>query len=141
MQLLYYGKYIKAYVYPELSLMTYHWQPANFVMTEEEYQNTMLTLLQFLSKHKPKYVIADFRESEFVVIPSLQVWLSEHIIKPAVEISLKKLFLILRKGDLIQELSLEQIIEEAKNFTFQSFNLHSIDTALEYVKTKQEMLA
>ncbi|SFF52436.1 hypothetical protein [Thermoflexibacter ruber] len=141
MQLLYDGKYIKVYIYPDLSLMTYHWKPANFVMTEEEYQNTMLTLLQFLSKHKPKYVIADFRESEFVVIPSLQVWLSEHIIKPAVQISMKKLFLVLRKEDLIQELSLEQILEEAKDVNFQSFTLHSIDTALEYVKAKQGMVA
>lgn len=137
MQLIYDGKYIKVYLYPELSLMTYHWQPANFAMTDAEYQDNMRQLLQLLSKHKPINVIADFRESEYVVVPTMQVWLSEYIIKPAVQISMKKLFLVLRKEDLIQELSLEQILEEAKDFAFQSFTLHSIDTALEYVKAKQ----
>lgn len=137
MQLLYDGKYIKAYLYPDLSLMTYHWKSANFAMTDAEYQDTMRQLLQLLSEHKPVNLIADFRESEYVVVPTMQVWLSEHIIKPAVQISMKKLFLVLRKEDLIQELSLEQILEEAKDFAFQSFTLHSIDTAFEYVKAKQ----
>jgi len=141
MQLLYNEKYIKTYIYPELSLMTYHWKSANLEMTDEEYKGIMQKILQLLTAHKPTHVIADLRESEYVVVPTMQVWLSENIIKPAVEVSMKKLFIILKKEDLIQELSLEQILEEASNFAFQSFTLHSIDTAFEYIKAQQDQVS
>jgi hypothetical protein len=126
--------FMQVYYYPKTQILYYAWKETSEYMAHHEYQSQMLNVLGFAGeKHYPLHVIADWRASEFVVIPELQDWLNTHIIAEVVKRGMKRLFVILR-DDLIQQLAIEQIIAEDKTKAFNVFYTDELEKALVWIE-------
>ncbi len=130
------SKYMVVLYDKSLSLGLYRWKSENLEMKDNEYQSEMLRVLKEFSELKPVNVLADIRDSEFVVLPELQIWLNENVIAKIVEVSMKRLFLLL-KDNLIQQLNYEQIIDEDKTKAFQTFYLNDEAKVFEWLRNNK----
>lgn len=83
-------------------------------MTEEEYKEEGAKFLEVILKYFPKKIIVDGQDMLFPVVPELQEWTNETIFAKGIAIGLNKMSIVMSK-DLFTQVSVEQLIDEAKD--------------------------
>jgi hypothetical protein len=98
------------------SLMTISYFPATEYMTEDEWKELMMEILEQIKSLKIRILLSDNRQMLFVITLELQTWFAKAIYKYVQNgnlVSLEKFALVMPK-ELIAELSVEQTIDESK---------------------------
>jgi hypothetical protein len=140
MQTLLENKYVSVHYYPEFSLLFYTWKPDNYEFDDEHYKAQMREILEIGLSTRPVFVAADFRQSEFVIGPQLQEWLAQEVISQIIAVGMHFLIMI-RRNDLIQELSLEQLVDESAHNPYQPIFASSEADMLSFVRRQLDARA
>ena len=74
---IYKNKYVHFDYNKEKSLMTYVWTKETEKMSEKEYKDIILKLLDFLNKYPSKRLFANQLQKKNIITPDLQKWISE----------------------------------------------------------------
>ena len=119
----YKSKYLHLAFFAEQELIEMTWLPSTDTMTEEEYKQECLNLLEIIFKFSPKRIIPDSKNMFFLVTIELQEWTNEQLFAPALKMGLNKVAVV-ANAEMIQQLSIEQLMEEptATNFITRYFD-------------------
>ncbi len=138
MQELYKNKYVEAFFDTETSTFLYRWLPDTVYFDDDMYKHELYTLYKLgIEVFQPKNVIANAQQSEFTIAPTVQTWVVENIMKPAISKGLKRIFFITRE-DLIQQLSYEQLADEDPSLPYHIYQWDNEDEAFKRIKRIQE---
>lgn len=102
-------------------------------MTEEEYKQEMLKVVELCRIYKVHNLLADTRNFLFIITPEVQEWTDKYVF--ATNIYLKKFALIVSE-DFISQLALEQVIEDGASASFETRFFSDIGKAQEWIKLK-----
>lgn len=108
------SQYLEIFYEASNSLFAYRWKPENAHMDSQEYTSTMSHLVTLIVNNKGKRVLADMRDSQFVIVPELQEWNARNVFRYGYEHGMRVVAFVIRE-DLIQQLSIEQMSEEAQS--------------------------
>ncbi len=111
---IYKDKYVHFDYDKEKSLMTYVWKKETEKMSDKEYKNIILKLLDFLIKYPSKRLLANQLQKKNIVTPDLQKWISEVAGKKIFKTKILK-YAILESKDVVINISSEQILDEVKS--------------------------
>ena len=104
------SKYAIANYDGQFELYTLIFQHETEKMTDKEWKELMLSLLEITETYKPKYIIDDNSERMYAYPPDMQAWTLEVFINNWNKNGLKKYVQIL-PTDIINQISAEQILE------------------------------
>lgn len=94
----------------EIELITHTWKKAP--LTQEEYKDEHLPLIEKVKLFKPKLFISDSTDSDFAIVPETQIWMAQLISKEFKEHSNIQKIGIIPNKEFISALSSEQHVEE-----------------------------
>jgi len=113
MNLVYKSKYVKLEYAAEKSLLTTTWFSASNELKDTAIKDELLKINEFTTKYKPKFKISDDRKRGFMYSIDIQQWVAKSLKNTYDEAGIEK-FAILLPEDLINQISTEQTITEAK---------------------------
>lgn len=111
---IYENEFSETFIDSENSIYGYRWKSTNIDMTPEQYKAEMTRHASNISQYTPQFVLVDFRESEFIIDPDLQSFVSETLFQSMLDVGTKKLAVI-QTPDYIMQLSIEQTVNEQKD--------------------------
>ena len=127
---LYKNNYIKIFYYPEIELMEVIRTPETEKMLDEEYKKDVKIWAKLITEYKPKIMFIDSTEMRFIIDDQLQQWTYENLVKPAIEIGMKKIAFKIPK-ELFSYVAIQQTIDDTP----------AIDQLqVKYFNTKEEAL-
>jgi hypothetical protein len=129
MEQVYEDEYIIMAYEASYSILYYAWKPANINLGNEEYKQECLIALSISENYLPTNVVADLRESEFIISPELQEWLYRTNTLKNIEMGVKRIFVIM-KEDFVQQLATEQFIAEDKTKSLLFIYTDSLEDAM-----------
>jgi len=109
--------------YKENDLIEEIWKIATRTMSVCQFKEEFLNVSNEIFLIKPKKMLIDTSEMQFLITPDLQEWANLHIFPISLKVGLKKVAIISSKA-LISQISIEQMMEEAegKKFTSRYFD-------------------
>lgn len=93
------------------------WLPALETMIEEDYKEEFMNYLTIILDVKPKKVVSDTQNMHFPISVELQEWTNQTIFPPSLEMGLNKAAFVI-SSDIMNQLSVEQIMEETEGIKF-----------------------
>lgn len=123
MELQYESKFSKLFYDAERSFIKAVRKGDTENMSDEDYRNDMLALLDILKEKKATHVLMDNSEFHFTIAVELQDWASQHIVIPAAENGLRRLAFI-ESDDIFANVSSRQAMEvkRGETLTFRYFD-------------------
>jgi hypothetical protein len=107
------NKFVKFFLDKEKSLISYKWSSKTEKLTDEEYKTIILKGVDFVIQYKPKFLIADQRDKDYIVTPELQIWNGKETLPKLFENGIIK-FAIIESEDFIIKLATKQTMDEHK---------------------------
>ncbi|WP_020529595.1 hypothetical protein [Flexithrix dorotheae] len=95
----------------EQSTLTIVWLPETAKMTEYDYKEALITILDIIEKNEVKYWIGDTRNFAYAIVPELQTWTAEEFNPKLIEYGLKRMALLVPE-EFVASLGIEQTVEE-----------------------------
>jgi hypothetical protein len=126
LELVHESTFIIIWVNHEKQILQFTWREGNGDMSEAEFKQTILLLLNLSLAHDLQRQLADLRLFSFPITPDLQVWGYEnHILQYQ---KLTKLACLMPE-DLIGRLGLEQVQDEFTTSTYVIRNFDLVEDA------------
>ncbi|OJJ18463.1 hypothetical protein BKI52_22880 [marine bacterium AO1-C] len=119
MEILHNSKFYHIRYEKEHELFHYYHPPETLDMTAGQYLQELEIFIKHALKHKPKVVLGDMRDFNFIITPYIQEWIDEHLFTAMEAIGLQKNAILLTPQFIIQ-LSVKQAIEENPNATIKT---------------------
>jgi len=113
------SKYVVIQYDHETSIYTSTYMAETENMTDKEWRELLLQLVNVLEKYKPKYILDDNRERRYAYSPDMQAWTLELLVDNWNKKGLEKYVQILPK-EIISHITAGQIDELANT----KFSLH-----------------
>ncbi len=132
---LYKSKYVVFTYKEETDTFTLRHLPESEDMTDDEYKEFVLILIEYFEKYNPKYINDDDRERLYAVTPDIQQWALSKVVPAMNKIKLQKYVRIL-PDDFIGKLSSEQVdtlVKTKFSTVFENKFLDDYDAAIKWV--------
>ena len=108
---IYKDHFIKYTYEKENSLLTYIWSNNTEIMPDETYKKLLLDGIGYIAKYKPKYMISNQTQQQFMVTPDLQEWNAKETLPRLFELGIIK-FAVIKSETFIIKIATEQIFDE-----------------------------
>jgi len=133
MKVLHESNFLKISYEEEGNFLFNEWLAPTGSMTEEEFQYEVLKQSEFAIKHNVDAFLTDTRNFSFSISPELQTWVDEQVFKTMTRVGVKKLALLLGP-DFYASLSIEQLIDDAKDNSFVTHYFDAVDKAVAWIR-------
>jgi hypothetical protein len=97
--------------HPWQALIRIYWKN-NPKITDTDFRQEHLVLIQMFKDHKPKRYLSNMSDSDFVIAPETQEWLSGLVMRELVGESLFEKVAVIPNQEFFNQLSTEQTVEE-----------------------------
>lgn len=129
------NRFVKVELDEAQHLLWLEWMPQTADMSEDEYKEILMTLVEFVNRHQVKYWLGDTLNFAYVIVPDLQEWTAVEFNTRLAATNLQKMALIIPK-ELIANLSVEQTTDDMEatemgKFTVQYFD--NTDKAVQWL--------
>lgn len=129
------NRFVKVELDEAQHLLWLEWMPKTADMSEDEYKEILITLVEFVNRHQVKYWLGDTLHFAYVIVPDLQEWTAVEFNTRLAATNLQKMALIIPK-ELIANLSVEQTTDDMEatdmgKFTVQYFD--NTDKAVQWL--------
>jgi hypothetical protein len=104
-------------------------------LDEDTYKQDFLGWLKVIQTYRPYGVLMIEAQNEYLIVPELQTWINQNVLKPAWEAGVRRLAFLVSE-DFIVHLSHEQTMEENSGRMFQTNYFDDIQKAKEWLKNK-----
>ncbi len=139
MELIFKSQFVKIFFSAEKSLICDVWSRETAQMEEDEFKQTLLTLLNLAFQKGAEVELSDSRNMLFPVTPDLQAWIVEHMNRPGSAAGFRKVA-FLRPTEFIERLSIEQVVAEFQELEtsggYQSAYFDEYDQAEQWLLAK-----
>ncbi|MFY7788142.1 MAG: hypothetical protein ACOVQA_09735 [Thermoflexibacteraceae bacterium] len=111
--------YSQNYWHEDKSLLEFHWvsQEAQ-TMELEDFQEALLKYVALVTTYQPNFVLVNAEKLSFTIIPEVQEWVDENV-NAVTNLIIKRMAVILPRT-LIEQLSIEQVLDEKEAKKFES---------------------
>ncbi len=114
--LLYESEFVKI-VFDEENLVVENHRRDCSEMSDENYRTEAIILAEFVEKHKPKGILMNNREFNFVIVPSTQIWVNQNIFPRLLKTGLRKGAFVVT-DNVFSQVSVEQTLDEEESKPF-----------------------
>ena len=114
-----------------LSIITNRWTDAQ--MDDSIFQEEILIWVDFIEQFKPKGLIANTRNFNYLVSIEMQEWTNTVVFPRIIAAGVQKFALVVN-DDIITQLALEQTMEEEKTGSFASKYFDNEHDAIKWLK-------
>jgi hypothetical protein len=83
-------------------------------MRDDEYQKEILKTSEVMEQYDVQYVLIDFRNFDFIIVPELQDWMTDTIAMRWQKMNIKKIGMVMPQ-DLVVSLAIEQMANEVES--------------------------
>jgi len=89
----------------------------------EQYKQSFLEWLEIIKRYRPVFQLLDETENQRAISQEMQEWINSEILKPAYELGLRKLAVVVSR-ELLVSVSQENVLEEGagQNFVIEYFS-------------------
>ena len=108
------NEYLHIWIDEEVSMVKSDWKSKSIEMTNEEFKELGIIMLDAIKKHSLKKLFSDTRDFQYTISPEIQGWFAENVIVPCCAHSLKYVAYLISK-DVFSQLSVEQLMDENKD--------------------------
>ena len=128
MNTIYESKYLKVSHHCTQRMFHYVFSETTWDMTTDEYRQLLEDYINIIRKYRPKRILGDMVDFNFVISPELQEWIDQHVFTAYAEIGFEKIAILL-STQYITNLSIQQTMEENNMSTFESEYFNDTDAA------------
>jgi hypothetical protein len=96
---------------PEQSLISIYWKN-NPQIKDEDFRQEHLVLIEMFKQNRPKRYLSNMSNSDFVIIPETQEWISALVMREFVGESTFEKVAVIPNKDFFNQLSTEQTVDE-----------------------------
>ncbi|OJJ22383.1 hypothetical protein BKI52_06790 [marine bacterium AO1-C] len=132
MNTVYESKYLKVAHHQTEQMFHYVFNEKTWNMTAEEYLLHLQDFIKIIRKYRPKRILGDMADFNFVIPPELQEWIDQHLFSVYAEIGFEKIAILL-STQYITNLSIQQTMEEDSTLAFKSEYFEDTEAAKEWL--------
>jgi hypothetical protein len=129
---IYQSPYLIIEHFPENSLFIMTWQENTSEMTINDFKQESLNCLDLTYKLRPQKMMVDSREMFFPVVPELQDWLNENVLRANLELGLNISAFVMSLEEITQ-MSIEQAMDEQEGVKFQNAFFDTREAAFDWI--------
>jgi len=115
MMLIYDSEYLTLKHDHKRKIIFRHWKPDSEDMNEKTFKAEMLRLLELVRQYRPRFLLGDTKNFNFVILPDVQEWCDELVYSEFGKLGVKKMAMV-TSDDYYAQLSVEQAIEESPKY-------------------------
>ncbi len=105
-------------------------------MTENQYREQIITWLKINIKYRPRKILVDNSAFDFIIIPELQKWVSDTLLKPSQTLGVRKIAFV-SSPNIFTNVSIRQAMEE-ENLSIEFKFFPDIEQAREWLNSTEE---
>ena len=126
-------KFSVNYLHQAKPLLEFHWIDQEQEMKIEDFQEALLKYVDLVKTHQPNLVLVNAEKLNFAIVPDLQEWVDENI--NAVTTPIVKKMAVILPHTLIEQLSIEQVLDEKEGKKIDSNFFSNYEEAFNWVTT------
>ncbi|HAS46193.1 MAG TPA: hypothetical protein DCS93_37275 [Microscillaceae bacterium] len=131
------NEFAASFVDVEKRLYGYKWKRTNRTMTPEQYKAEITRQADNILQYKPLFVMVDFSETDFIIDPDLQGFVTQTLFQSMIDVDTKKLAVI-QTEDYILQLSVEQTVNEQTKAQYVTQYFLSQEEAIQWFEDEIE---
>ena len=93
------------------------WNKESAALTDDLYKVEMTKYTELVEQHRPEKALIDCMNFYFAIVPELQEWINSEMFPRIIAVGVNKIA-ILMPSEIITQLSLEQVMDEANGAQF-----------------------
>lgn len=118
--------------FPDNSLFIMTWRENTCEMTLDDFKQESLNCLALTRQLRPQKMMVDSREMFFPVVPELQDWLNENVLRANLELGLNISAFVMSLEEITQ-MSIEQAMDEQEGVKFQNAFFDTREAAFDWI--------